>query len=70
MIKKFLPLALVLAAVLSATAASIQQMNTSVTVGGFCRGTCSATVHCAGTCFCNLDGSAAGFCTQDPIGLR
>lgn len=56
--------------VLSAGVVSARQLITPASFPGACRGTCSATVPCSGTCFCNLDGPAAGFCTQDPIGVK
>jgi hypothetical protein len=59
-----------LASVLCAGVLSARQLTRGAAFPGVCRGTCSATVHCSGTCFCNLDGPAAGFCTQDPIGVK
>ena len=37
----------------------------------FCRGVCSATVHCSGPCFCWIpDGATTGGCVKDPPGLK
>jgi len=69
MVKKLM-FAVTLLTVFSAGIVSARQLVTSPKAFGVCRGTCSATVHCSGTCFCNLDGPAAGFCTQDPIGAK
>ena len=70
MVKKAL-FVTILGLVLSAGILSARQLSTSPKAIGICRGgTCSKTVHCPGTCFCNLDGPAAGFCTQDPIGAK
>jgi hypothetical protein len=70
MLKKMMYVAAVMT-LLSAAVVSARQLATSPkSFPGACRGTCSATVHCSGTCFCNLDGPAAGFCTQDPIGVK
>lgn len=55
---------------LSAGIVSAKQLITPAKSIGGCKGTCSTTVHCSGTCFCNLDGPAAGFCTQDPIEFK
>lgn len=70
MLKKMM-FALTLVTLLTAGIVSAKQLATFPKPLGVCRGgTCSATVHCPGTCFCNLDGPAAGFCTQDPIGVK
>ena len=70
MVKKAL-FVTILGTVLSAGILSARQLSTSPKLFPFCHGgTCSRTVHCPGTCFCNLDGPAAGFCTQDPIGAK
>ncbi len=69
MVKKLM-FAATLAVIFSAGILSARQLTISPKAFGVCRGTCSATIPCAGTCFCNLDGPAAGFCTQDPIGVK
>lgn len=64
--KRMMYIAIVMTA-LSAVIFSAQQLRANTTPFGVCNGTCSATVPCAGGCFCNLFGSAAGFCTKDPV---
>ena len=62
-------LAALAATALSAGTVSARQLQTDAKAFGFCRGTCSATVHCSGTCFCWVpDGGTTGFCVQDPPG--
>ena len=62
-------LAILVATVLSAGTVSARQLQTGARAIGFCRGTCSATVHCGGPCFCWVpDGGTTGFCVQDPPG--
>ena len=63
--------AAVLAAVLCAGTVSARQLRTPTTGITFCRGTCSATVHCSGPCFCWIpDGATSGGCVKDPPGLK
>ncbi len=61
--------ATILATVLSAGTVSALQLRKNANIAGFCRGTCSATVHCGGTCFCWIPSGTTGFCVQDPPGL-
>jgi hypothetical protein len=74
MVKKIAKTALfasVLATVLSAGTVSALQLHKNAQLIGFCRGTCSATVHCSGPCFCWIpDGATSGGCVKDPPGLK
>lgn len=63
--------AAILACVVSAGTVSALQLKKDAKVISFCRGTCSATVHCSGPCFCWIpDGATTGGCVKDPPGLK
>jgi hypothetical protein len=60
----------ILAAILSAGTVSALQLKKDAAAAGFCRGTCSATVHCSGTCSCWIQSGTSGFCVQDLPGAK
>ena len=61
----------IMATILSAGTVSALQLGKDAKFIGFCRGTCSATVHCGGPCFCWIpDGATSGGCVKDPPGLK
>jgi hypothetical protein len=69
MFKKIL-VASFLATVFSVGTVSALQLKKDASIG-FCRGTCSATVHCSGPCFCWIpDGATSGGCVKDPPALK
>lgn len=64
-------LAGIVTVVLCAGTVSARQLRKQAGVILFCRGTCSATVHCSGPCFCFIpDGAATGGCVKDPPGAK
>jgi hypothetical protein len=64
-------LATIVTAVLLVGTVSARQLRSHPTSITFCRGTCSATVHCSGPCFCWIpDGATTGGCVKDPPGLK
>jgi hypothetical protein len=63
--------ATVVTAVLFAGTVSARVLRTHPTSILFCRGTCSAIVHCSGPCFCWIpDGATTGGCVSDPPGVK
>jgi len=62
--------AAILATILSAGTVSALQLGKDARAAGFCRGTCSATVHCSGTCSCWIQSGTSGFCVQDLPGAK
>ena len=73
MVKKIAKITLfatILGTVLSAGAVSALQLQKNAKVFGFCRGLCSATVHCSGPCFCYIPSGTSGSCVSDPPGAR
>jgi hypothetical protein len=57
-----------LATLLFAGTVSALQLTTAARFA-FCRGTCSATIHCSGPCFCWIPSGTTGYCVTDPPGL-
>ena len=59
-------LAAIATAVLGAGTVSARQLQTPTSLLPVCRGTCSATVHCAGPCLCEILTGTTGGCVRDP----
>ena len=53
-------------AALCAGTVSARQLRTQANILPVCRGTCSATVHCAGPCLCQIFSGTTGGCVRDP----
>ncbi len=63
-------LAAMAAAVLGAGTVSARQLQKPANILPVCRGTCSATVHCAGPCICQIFTGTTGGCVRDPGPVR
>jgi len=69
MLKNTLRVAII-TAVLCLGTVSARQLWASPNSIGFCRGTCSATVHCSGPCLCEILTGTTGGCVRDPGPVR
>lgn len=70
-IAKTVLFASILVTVVFAGTVSARQLRSHEASIQFCRGVCSATVHCSGPCFCFIpDGATTGGCVKDPPGLK
>lgn len=63
-------LAAMAVAVLGAGTVSARQLQKPASILPVCRGTCSATVHCAGPCICQIFTGTTGGCVRDPGPVR